>query len=112
MWSDCCARSAQLQSPIRFDYREPMLKNPLAMIQTRSSYRWVMLALCALTALCVLTLPNMSLPPMFAAVSQDLGLSLMEIGTVWGIGSFAGIFFALIGGALGDRFGTRATLFT
>ncbi len=70
-----------------------------------------MLALGALTALFIITLPNMSLPPLFAIISEDLGLSLVEIGTVWGIVSFSGIFFALIGGTLGDRFGTRATLF-
>lgn len=88
-----------------------MLTNPIAMKQT-SSYRWVMLALCALTPLCVVTLPGMSLPPLFATIGADLGLSLVEIGAIWGAGSFAGIFFALIGGTLGDRFGTRATLFT
>ena len=70
-----------------------------------------MLVLCALTPLAVVTLPNMSLPPLFASISQDLGLSLVEVGTIWGVGSFAGIFFSLIGGTLGDRFGTRTTLF-
>ena len=88
-----------------------MLKNPLAKRQTSSSYRWVMLALCALTPLSVVTLPNLSLPPMFTTISQDLGLSLVEIGMIWGTVSFAGIFFALIGGTLGDRFGTRTVLF-
>ncbi len=78
--------------------------------QTRSSYRWVMLALCALTPLAVVTMPNLSLPPLFATISADMGLSLVQIGTVWGIMAFAGIFFALIGGTLGDRFGTRRTL--
>ncbi len=87
-----------------------MFTNLIAIKQT-SGYRWVMLILCALTALCVITLPNMSLPPMFAAISADLHLSLVEIGMIWGIASFAGIFFALIGGTLGDRFGTRNTLF-
>lgn len=70
-----------------------------------------MLVLCALTSMLVITLPNMSLPPLFATISEDLGLSLVQIGTVWGIMPFSGIFFALIGGTLGDRFGTRATLF-
>src|SRR5215207_489296 len=87
-----------------------MLTHPLAAKQT-SRYRWVMLIFCALTPLFVVTLPNMSLPPLFATISQDLGLSLVEIGMIWGMGSFAGIFFVLIGGTLGDRFGTRATLF-
>ena len=88
-----------------------MTTNPLALRQTRSRYRWVMLALCTLTPTFVITLPNLSLPPMFATISQDLGLSLVQIGTVWGIVSFSGIFFALIGGTLGDRFGSRSTLF-
>lgn len=77
---------------------------------TRPSYRWVMLTLCALTPLFVITLPNMSLPPLFATIGEALGLSLVEIGMIWGTGSFMGIFFALIGGTLGDRFGTRTTL--
>jgi nitrate/nitrite transporter NarK len=88
-----------------------MLSNPFAAHQSHAAYRWVMLILCSLTALTVVTLPNMSLPPMFATISQDLGLSLVEIGVVWGVASFTGIFFALIGGTLGDRFGSRTTLF-
>ncbi len=88
-----------------------MLTNPLRTRQTGSSYRWVMLVLCALTPLSVITLPNLSLPPLFTTIGQDLGLSLVEIGMIWGTVSFAGIFFALIGGTLGDRFGTRTMLF-
>lgn len=88
-----------------------MSADPLALNQTSSNYRWVMLILCALTPLAVVTLPNMSLPPLFATIGQALNLSLVEIGTIWGASSFAGIFFALVGGTLGDRFGTRATLF-
>ncbi|MFO7323081.1 MAG: MFS transporter [Chloroflexota bacterium] len=80
-------------------------------IQQTQSYRWVILALCALTPLFVVTLPNMSLPPMFAVISDELNLTLVETGAIWGMGSFAGIFFSLIGGTLGDRFGARATLF-
>jgi nitrate/nitrite transporter NarK len=87
-----------------------MSTTSVALKQT-SSYRWVMLILCALTPLSVVTLPNMSLPPLFATISHDLSLSLVEIGMIWGVVSFTGIFFALIGGTLGDRFGTRTTLF-
>lgn len=70
-----------------------------------------MLALCAVTPLFVVTLPSMSLPPLFATISQDLGMSLVEIGMIWGMGPFMAIFFSLIGGTLGDRFGTRVMLF-
>lgn len=87
-----------------------MVAIPSATKQT-SSYRWVMLALCVVTPLFVVTLPAMSLPPLFTTISQDLGMSLVEVGIIWGMGSFMGIFFSLIGGAMGDRFGSRATLF-
>lgn len=83
----------------------------LAAFQARNSYRTVMLAACALTALLVITLPNMSLSPLFSTISADLGLSLVQIGAIWAMQSFTGIFFTLIGGTLGDRFGTRRTLF-
>lgn len=71
----------------------------------------MILAACAVTPLLVVTLPNLSLPPMFVTISNDINLSLVEIGTIWGAVAFAGVFFSLIGGTLGDRFGTRATLF-
>lgn len=84
--------------------------NILAQKQATGSYRWVMLALCTITPLLVFTLPNMSLPPLFSTIAQELNLSLVEIGIIWGAPSFTGIFFALIGGTLADRLGTRATL--
>lgn len=88
-----------------------MILNPSER-QTTSNYRWVMLALCTLTPLFVLTLPTMSMPPMFKIISLELELSLVEVGTIWGAPSLIGIFFSLIGGTLGDRFGTRRTLVT
>ncbi len=88
-----------------------MLTNPFASHQTRSAYRWVVLLLCAITPMFVVTLPAMSLPPLFSSIAADLNLTLVEVGMIWGVGSFIGIFFALIGGTLGDRFGSRATLF-
>jgi MFS family permease len=50
------------------------------------------------------------MPVLFKEISEDLGLSLVQIGTVWGIGSLAGVFVSLIGGLLGDRFGVRLIL--
>lgn len=87
-----------------------MFANPLAAKQTGPGYRWVMLALCTLTPLLVVTLPNMSLPPMFVIMGEDLNLSLVQIGIIWGMAPFTGVFFALIGGTMGDRFGTRTML--
>lgn len=88
-----------------------MTVHSLTLKQSERNYRWVMLALCALTPMLVVTLPGMSLPPLFATIAADLNMTLVEIGVVWGAISFTGVFFSLIGGTLGDRFGTRTTLF-
>lgn len=52
----------------------------------------------------------MSMPVLFDEISADLGLSLVQVGWIWGIGSVFGILVALIGGPIGDRFGPRRTL--
>lgn len=69
-----------------------------------SNYRWYLLGLSAATGTFVATLPISCLPVLFKEISEDLGLSLVQIGTVWGVTSLAGIFVSLIGGILSDRF--------
>jgi MFS family permease len=58
----------------------------------------------------VVAIPQMSLPVLFAEISADLDLSLVQVGWIWGIGSVLGILVGLIGGSIGDRFGPRRTL--
>ncbi|MCZ7543012.1 MAG: MFS transporter [Anaerolineae bacterium] len=55
-------------------------------------------------------MPTMCMPVLFKEISEDLGLSLVQVGAVWGIGSLTGIFTGLVGGSLGDRYGVRRTL--
>jgi NNP family nitrate/nitrite transporter-like MFS transporter len=52
----------------------------------------------------------MCLPVLFQEISEDLDLNLVQIGVIWGIGALPGILTSLVGGAIGDRFGTRRTL--
>ena len=73
-------------------------------------YRWRVLALGTLTFTFVVAIPNMSLPVLFDEIATELGLSLVQVGWIWGIGSVMGIFVGLIGGPIGDRFGPRITL--
>ncbi len=73
-------------------------------------YKWYILALAALTATLVVAMPAMCMPVLFAEISEELGLSLVQIGAIWGTGSLAGIFTGLVGGSIGDRFGTKRTL--
>ncbi len=51
-----------------------------------------------------------SLPPLFSEIAADLNLNIVQIGWIWGISSITGMFVVLIGGSIGDRFGTRNTI--
>jgi len=75
-----------------------------------TKYKWLILILIGLTAALVMAMPGMAIPVLFSEISEDLGLNLVQIGVVWGAGSLAGVLTALLGGVIGDRFGTRLTL--
>ena len=72
--------------------------------------RWVLLILAALTGTLTMAAPTMCLPVLFPEIAEELGLSLVQIGVVWGIGSLAGILTGLAGGAISDRLGALRTL--
>jgi len=74
------------------------------------SYKWLVLTISTFTFTFVVAIPQMSLPVMFDEISAELGLSLVQVGWVWGVGSGLGILVGLIGGPVGDRFGPRRTL--
>ena len=75
-----------------------------------SRYGWYLLALGGLTAALGVAMPTMAMPVLFAEIAGDLGLTIVQIGAVWGTVSLAGMFVSLLGGSLGDRFGARRTL--
>ena len=78
--------------------------------ESQSNYRWSILGLCVATATLVASIPFSCMPVLFKEISEDLGLSLVEIGTVWGISNLAGLFVSVIGGVLSDRFGLKRLL--
>lgn len=75
-----------------------------------STARWGLLGLAGLTATLAVAAPTMAMPVLFAEIADDLHLSLVQIGAIWGLVSFAGLFTGLAGGMLGDRFGTKRTI--
>jgi MFS family permease len=79
-------------------------------VNNRSSYRWYILALAALTHALAVGMPTMCMPVLFKEISNDLGLSLVQIGTVWGLASLTGVVTSLLGGVISDRYGARRTL--
>lgn len=75
-----------------------------------SGYKWYVLTLATLTHTFAMAMPWMALPVLFKEISEDLGLSLVQLGMVWGMFPLAGMFVVLVGGLLGDRFGVKRTL--
>ena len=80
------------------------------MADRESNYRWYILILAALTHTFAVAMPRMCMPVLFKEILEDLGLSLAEVGTVWGMDALAGVFVGLIGGLLADRFGVKRIL--
>ena len=78
--------------------------------QREDTYKWLVLTLAAATFTFVVAVPLMSLPVLFDEISEDLNLSIVQIGWIWGLGSMLGILVGFIGGPIGDRFGPRRTL--
>ena len=75
-----------------------------------SKYKWYIITLSALTHIFVMAVQNSCMPVLFPEISEDLGLNIVQLGTVWGMVGFGAIFVVLIGGLLGDRFGVKRTL--
>lgn len=75
-----------------------------------SAINWPLLALITLTGTFVAAMPVSCMPVLFKEISDDLGLDLVQVGTIWGITNLAGIFVSVIGGVIADRFGLRRVL--
>ncbi len=65
--------------------------------------RWFMLALLTAVGTFVAALPSSCMPSLFKEIGDDLGLDLVQIGSIWGIASLAGLFVSIIAGVLSDR---------
>jgi MFS family permease len=76
---------------------------------SKSNYQWYALALAILTYFSNGAV-RMCLPVLFKEISTDLSLSLVNIGTIWGMDPLAGVFVGLPAGLLADRFGVKRTL--
>lgn len=74
------------------------------------NYRWYILTLGALTHLLVFAIPLGCMPVLFKEIGDELGINLVQIGMIWGMGALAGVLTSLLGGLIGDRYGTKRTL--
>ncbi len=56
--------------------------------------------------------PRMALGVLLPEIVQDLHLSLVQVGLIWGTETLTGIVASVLGGSLSDRYGARASLVT
>jgi MFS family permease len=75
-----------------------------------SRYRWYILLLAMLTYGSIAGSARLCMPVLFPEISEELGLSMVAIGTIWGMDPLAGVFLGLPGGLLADRFGITRSL--
>jgi predicted MFS family arabinose efflux permease len=83
-----------------------MADQPINLHEVQTS-RWYVLILAAVTSAFGLSAPIMCMPVLFKEISQELGLNLVQVGTIWGMFSLGGLVILIIGGMLGDRFGLK-----
>jgi predicted MFS family arabinose efflux permease len=72
--------------------------------------RWYVLSLAAVIMFIVFGVSMSCMPVLFSEIADELGLNIVQIGTVWGFSSVAGIFSIILAGLAVDRFGAKRTL--
>jgi MFS family permease len=72
--------------------------------------RWYVLGLTAASLALSFAMPQICVSVMFKEISDELSLSPVEIGMVWGTVHLAGLFALFVGGLLADRYGAKRIL--
>ncbi|MBN1848340.1 MAG: MFS transporter [Deltaproteobacteria bacterium] len=81
------------------------------MIKTdHTHYKWFILALGTATYFFTIGIGRPCIPVLFKEILDELGFSIFQIGTIWGMDSFAGALVALPTGLLIDRYSVRRVL--
>ncbi len=72
--------------------------------------RWYILTLAAITCTFTVAMQQICMTVLFKEISEDLGLSLVEIGVIWGIPALSGLLVVFTGGLLSDRYGAKRVI--
>jgi NNP family nitrate/nitrite transporter-like MFS transporter len=75
-----------------------------------SGRRWYVVGLGAAIIFFVFSMSTACMPVLFSDIAEELGLSIVQVGTVWGASCAASIFSILVAGSLTDRFGAKRML--
>ncbi len=71
------------------------------------NYKFFILALGCLSTMIVMAIPHVSMSVLMPDISEDLNLTIAQVGIIWGIGSIPAMFSGLFAGALGDKLGLK-----
>jgi cyanate permease len=69
------------------------------------NYRLYVLILAAFTCTFTVAMQQICMTVLFKEIAEELGMSLVEMGIVWGIPAFAGVLAVFFAGLLSDRYG-------
>jgi len=69
------------------------------------SNRIYVLALASLTFTFTVAMQQICMTVLFKEIAEDLGLSLVQMGVIWGMPAFAGLLSVFVAGMLADRYG-------
>ena len=72
--------------------------------------RWYVITLASSTCMLCLAVPNIAMSVLFKEISEDLGLNLVQIGTVWGMIGLGGLLMLLVSGFAVDRLGVKRVI--
>jgi len=78
--------------------------------QANSRYRWYILLLAMVTYGSIAGSARLCMPVLFPEIADELGLSMVAIGTIWGMDPLAGVFLGLPSGLLADKLGVKRML--
>jgi cyanate permease len=73
--------------------------------QNSRNYRLYVITLAALTCTFTVAMQQICMTVLFKEIAEDLGMSLVQMGVVWGVPAFAGLLAVFFAGLLSDRYG-------
>jgi CP family cyanate transporter-like MFS transporter len=73
--------------------------------QNGGSHRLYVITLAALTFTFTVAMQQICMSVLFKEIAGDLGMSLVQVGLVWGTPAFAGVLVVFFAGMLSDRYG-------
>jgi MFS family permease len=71
------------------------------------NYKYFILALGCLSAMILMAIPNTSLSILMPDISDELNLTIVQVGVIWGIGALPSLASGLFAGPLGDKYGFK-----